>query len=120
VHYDNWLFFATAGLAYGDVDHRFTDTGAPGGPFSQSNSNTQFGWTAGGGLEFMRDGRWSLRADALYVDLGSENQTYTADPTLCGGPCTARVSWDDSFWVARVGLTYHFGPREAAPIVPLK
>jgi outer membrane immunogenic protein len=119
VHYDNWLFFGTAGLAYADVDHRFIDTGAPGGTFAQSHSDTQFGWTAGGGLEFMRDGRWSLRADALYVDLGSENRNYTIGPTLCTGACTTRINWDDTFWVARVGLTYHFGAREA-PIVPLK
>jgi outer membrane immunogenic protein len=116
---ENLLIFATGGLAYANIDHTFSDTGAPGGPFSQSDSNTQFGWTAGGGIEFMRDSHWSLRADALYVDLGSEAKTYTTDPTLCGGVCTARVNWDDNFWVARVGLAYHFGQREAA-VVPMK
>lgn len=119
VHNDNLLIFATGGLAYAKIDHEFIDTGAPGGTFSQSDDNTQFGWTVGGGLEFMRDSRWSLRADALYVDLGSDSRTYVTDGTACNGPCTAQISWDDTFWVARVGLTYHFG-REPEAVVPLK
>lgn len=125
VREENLLIFATAGLAYADVKHSFTTDIPPSGSalpfldpaFSQSNSDTQFGWTVGGGLEFMRDARWSLRADALYVDLGSDTRTYVLD--TCGETCTARVKFDDSFWVARVGLTYHFGPRDPVA-VPLK
>lgn len=115
---DNFLVYATGGLAYADVDHTLFDPGAPGGSFSASSGGTQWGWTAGGGIEFMRDGNWSIRAEALYVDLGSESESY-AVTTVCE-TCSTRVSWDDSFWVARVGLTYHFHRDEPAPYVPLK
>jgi outer membrane immunogenic protein len=114
VHNDSFLVFATAGLAYANLDHSFSD---PGVPFSKSDGDTEFGWTAGGGIEFMRDSNWSLRADALYVDLGSENHNYSAD---CGEfVCSTSAKWDDTFWVTRIGLTYHFGQREPE-YVPLK
>ena len=61
----------------------------------------------GGGVEFLRHERWLLRAEALYVDLGSEKQDYTI--TTCIGVCTTSVDWKDSFWTARVGLSYKFG-----------
>lgn len=112
---ENYLIYATGGLAYANVDHRFETTD---GPFSQSNGDTQFGWTIGGGVEFMRDENWSLRAEALYVDLGSDEQTYRLT-TACGGSCTQRVGWDDNFWIARVGLTYHFH-RPESDYTPLK
>jgi outer membrane immunogenic protein len=114
VHTDNILIYGTAGLAYADVEHTFADTG-PG--FSRSNRDMEYGWTAGGGVEFLRNGPWSIRADALYVDLGSESKTYSLD---CGD-CNIRANWDDTFWVARVGFTYHIGDlRRAEPVVPLK
>ncbi len=115
VGFENTLLFVTAGLAYANVDHTFTDSDEE---FSQKDSDTRFGWTAGGGVEFLRDANWTLRADALYVDLGTENRTYTNDG--CDGPCTASVKWDDSFWVARLGLTYHFHRPETVDYGPLK
>ncbi|WP_051111983.1 outer membrane protein [Hyphomicrobium denitrificans] len=116
VQMDNILIYATGGLAYADIEHSFSDTG-PG--FSRTDSNTEYGWTAGGGVEFLRNGPWSIRADALYIDLGSQDHTYTLPD--CEVSCTSRSHWDDNFWVARVGFTYHIGDlRREAPIVPLK
>ncbi len=117
----NFLVFATGGLAYGAIDHTARDSLAPGGPFSQTDSDTEIGWTAGGGIEYLLSDRWAFRADALYVDFGSEDHTYTAGG--CGELCTARLSWDDNFWVARVGLTYLFGAAPREPVTeyePLK
>ncbi len=67
---ENFLVFATGGLAYGGVDHKFSASDAPGGPFSQTDSDTEVGWTAGGGIEYLLSDNWAFRADALYVDLG--------------------------------------------------
>jgi outer membrane immunogenic protein len=52
----------------------------------------------------------------MFIDLGEESENY--QDTLCGVACTARVGWNDEFWVGRVGLTYRFGAREeeAAPL----
>ncbi|MFT3732178.1 MAG: outer membrane beta-barrel protein [Hyphomicrobium sp.] len=119
---ENFLVFATAGLAYGGIDHSFKFQGGEIGSFSQSDSDTEIGWTVGGGVEYLLSDHWAFRADALYVDFGSEDHTYTTD--LCeSGSCTSRLSWDDNFWVARVGLTYLFGgaQRDPAPeYAPMK
>ena len=136
VVHDSWLLYATGGLAYGEVDHKFSDNcvdcSAPPppvsigpvnyGPFSQSNSDTKVGWTAGGGFEFLHDAHWVLRTEALFVDLGSETHSYT--PAVCAAAigvseCTATAKWDDQFWVARVGLAYKFGGPECC-VAPLK
>jgi outer membrane immunogenic protein len=57
-----------------------------------------------------------FRAEALFVDLGSETHEYTID--ACPGGCTAIAKYDDEFWVGRLGVTYKFGAREE--VVPLK
>lgn len=122
---NNYLIYATAGLAYANVDHRFSTDVGPGGvvlssPFSASSGGTQLGWTVGGGVEFMSDENWSFRAEALYVDLGSDDANYTFT-TGCGATCTQHVGWNDDFWVVRLGLTYHFHqPESVAEYTPLK
>lgn len=115
VHNENILFFVTGGLAYADLDRTFA-VGAPLN-FRQSDSDTEFGWTLGGGFEFLRDGKWSFKAEALYVDLGDNSINY--QDTACGISCTARINWEEDFWTARVGINYHFGRREEAA-APLK
>jgi outer membrane immunogenic protein len=107
------MLYVTGGLAYADVSQHLT-TPPPPVAFSQTDSTFKTGWTIGGGVEFLRSERWSLRAEALYVDLGGNSRTYTA---ACGG-CTATADWDDSFWVGRLGLTLKLGHEEKH--VPLK
>ena len=56
---NNWLLYATGGLAYAKIDHKLNDdcVGCGNsifnlGPFSQSNSDTKTGGTVGGGTEY--------------------------------------------------------------------
>jgi outer membrane immunogenic protein len=122
--HNHLLLYATGGLAYGRADHTLSDD-CPGcvngitnlGTVSQSNDFTKAGWTVGGGAELLHDSRWFLRAEALYVDLGSETHYYSFNFPGVGTASTV-VKWDDQFWVARVGLSYKFGAREH--VVPLK
>lgn len=97
---DNLLFYATGGLAYASRDHKISgfigDT-----DFSESDSDVSWGWTIGGGVEFLRDDRWLVRAEVLYVDLQDETHDYTTRCPDCGG----RVRWDDDFVVARLGVS---------------
>jgi outer membrane immunogenic protein len=111
---DNWLLYATGGIAYARVNHTFSDNCVACGnsifnlgPFSQSNSATKTGGTVGGGTEFLFAPNWIFRAEALYVDLPSATHTYV----VVGPPGTAiaNIRWDDDFWVGRVGITYAFG-----------
>jgi outer membrane immunogenic protein len=112
---ERYLIYATGGLAYANVDHRFSAPGPDLSPFSASSGGTELGWTVGGGVEFLKDGNWSIRAEALYVDLGSDNVNYAFDEC-----CHQRVNWDDSFWVVRLGLAYHFNQPEPVAYAPLK
>jgi outer membrane immunogenic protein len=110
----NAMLYATAGLAYATVTQKVSQ---PGAPFFQSNDETKTGWTIGGGLELVHFDRWLIKAEALYVDLGDNTRTYTLPPTGCGAPpCTARVTWDDSFLVARLGFSYKFTRDEPVPL----
>jgi outer membrane immunogenic protein len=59
---DRVLPFVTGGLALGDV--RGTRSGFAG------STDTNVGWTVGGGLEFVIAGNWTAKAEYLYVDLG--------------------------------------------------
>jgi outer membrane immunogenic protein len=117
VHQD-WLLYATGGVAYAQIDHTFSDdcVGCGNsflnlGQFTQSDENWKAGWTLGGGTEFLHDSHWRLRAEALYVDLGSATHTYVIVTPV--GTGTAITKWDDQFWVARLGLAYAFGAPEA-------
>lgn len=109
---NNFLVFATGGLAYGGIDHSIKARG-PVNLDLQSSSDTEIGWTAGGGIEYLLSDHWSFRADALYVDFGSEDHNFSLGCTT-----TCRAEWNDSFWVARVGLTYLFNtpPPVYAPL----
>jgi outer membrane immunogenic protein len=124
VVHDHVLLYATGGLAYGNVNHTLTDNcvgcgtppGSNLGTFSQSNSKTKVGWTVGGGAEMLHDEHWVLRAEALFVDLGSESHSYTI--TNGGLMANSSADWDDQFWVARLGVAYKFGGPDccAAPL----
>jgi outer membrane immunogenic protein len=85
--WNSFMFYATGGLAYGDVEIQnlgFTET------------HTQLGWTLGGGVEVGLNDRWSAKAEYLYVDLG--NQSFTVTGTKNGFSSN----------VLRVGVNYRF------------
>ena len=112
--HDHMLLYGTAGLALARPDHTFFDdcpACAGGltnqGTISQTNSVTKAGWTVGGGGELLHDERWLLRAEALYVDLGSETHYYNF-VLPGGGTSSGSAKWDDQFWFARVGVAYRF------------
>ena len=139
-----WLFtptlllYGTGGLAYGGVTLN-TATQVSNTAFYISNwnvspgfggvnySNTQVGWTAGGGLEWMFWPNWSAKVEYLYYDLGSVTQsfalpittTYTYegnqynDAALFGGQVRARLNGN----IVRAGLNYHFNWGAPAPVV---
>lgn len=69
---DNVLVYGTAGLAYSDLDTKFSFDG------SKANSNwLGVGWTAGAGIEYGIE-KWSLGLEYLYVDLGSTSDSVNA------------------------------------------
>jgi len=104
--FDNLLLYGTGGLASGRASANtfITQVGCPvGGCLGGSESKNQWGWAAGGGLEYAI-GHWLVRAEYLHYDLGDLNYN-VVDPrtfTLVAG--TNKVSGD----IVRGALSYKF------------
>jgi outer membrane immunogenic protein len=128
--YPNLMVYGTGGFAYGQVVHNvgFGDSFFPTGANFAGNAlghgysdSTKTGWAAGGGIEWSPSGfpAWSLKAEYLYVDLGST--TATSVP-LNGGAAAlqglgvttpvfaATQNSPTRFHTVRVGLNWHFDP----------
>jgi outer membrane immunogenic protein len=92
------LMFITGGLAVGGVNNNWT------WPFCcelVANDKTEFGWTAGGGIEHAISGsRVSVKAEVLYVDLG--RSTVSTPNTATSDGYTARFK--NTAVIGRLGL----------------
>ena len=73
VTFDRWLLYGTAGLAFAKVslDSSVTVGNPPMGALTGSEDTTKSGWTAGGGGAVAITPHISLKAEALYYDLGN-------------------------------------------------
>jgi outer membrane immunogenic protein len=98
VAWDRVLIFGTAGGAGGSINASGTGI--------TSTSNSEFGWTAGGGLEFGITDNLTAKVEYLYVDL--QNGSFSCPATCTGGPFTGSVSFTTS--LARAGLNLKFNP----------
>jgi len=85
--FNNIFFYGTAGLAFGELR---------GQTFGLTESNTNFGFTAGVGAEFGLTQNWSAKVEYLYVDLANSNFVVTG------------ASNGYRFGTLRAGVNYHF------------
>lgn len=90
--FDRFLPYVTGGLAVGHLTASVPGIG--------SAADTSTGWTVGAGVELALTGNWSVKAEYLYVDLGS-----FACGTCTGVPST---SVDFTTNVVRAGVNYRF------------
>jgi len=101
------LFYATGGLAYGEVKNTAT-VGLV--PVSFSNSDTRVGYTVGAGVEGAIGGNWTAKLEYLWVDLGRTSGSFvTALPALGGGVLSSNYSSRITDNIVRVGVNYKFG-----------
>ncbi len=99
--FDRVLVFGTAGGAFGNV--QAGPSPATSG-YPANNSSTEFGWTAGAGIEAAFAENWTAKVEYLYVDLANGSCT-----TACGSPATAvAVSFNES--LIRAGINFKFRP----------
>lgn len=102
------LVYATGGLAYANVDFSgdtdYTPTFDERYPVSRSD--TQFGWTAGAGIEYALTHHWSIKAEYLYFDVGSESQTVNQIPAE--PPYQIRYRWETEFHTITAGVNFKF------------
>jgi outer membrane immunogenic protein len=89
--FDRWLPYLTGGGAYGNIKA----TSILG-----STSSSEFGWTAGAGMEFAVAGGWTAKLEYLYVDLGDG---------ACSGACAlAPITVKFQTSLIRGGINYRF------------
>jgi outer membrane immunogenic protein len=107
-----WLLYATGGFAYGQTRTSFTTTDlttgcVPGGTLcaAGSSSSLRTGWTAGAGVEAQFAPNWSIKAEYLYVDLGTLAMNI---PTFTFPAIAFNTSVSFREQIARVGLNYRF------------
>jgi outer membrane immunogenic protein len=110
--WDNWLFYATGGWAFGKVT--FTDAvvsvlPALGlVPIGTTFQRDKSGYAAGAGVEYGIAGGWSAKLEYLYVNLGSVNGFM--GPGAVPLPSTLiTVNHDMVDHIVRVGINYRFG-----------
>jgi outer membrane immunogenic protein len=111
---NEWLFYATGGAAI--ASFKFAQGEAfPDCPCSKTggSSSTKVGWTIGGGVEFAAAFNWTVKAEYLYVDLGT--QSFNDNLGAFGFPgasFTHQVRLTEN--IGRVGVNYHFNAPIAA------
>ena len=96
--FDRALVYATGGLAVGDIDMKVTNTDEP----STDATETAWGWTIGGGVEYALSDAVSARIEYRYTDL---------DSTDVGSPIEKlgeKVEFDNDFHAVRAGLSWRF------------
>jgi outer membrane immunogenic protein len=109
--YPNLLWYATAGLAYGEsklssawlCSACLPPTGAG---TALHTSSTLVGWTAGAGVEWKFAPAWSVKAEYLYVDLGSQSNTIFYNYVGFNSTMTSTVNQREN--ILRAGVNYKF------------
>jgi outer membrane immunogenic protein len=92
--FDRFLPYVTGGLAVGDIK-----AATPG--FAGA-TQTNAGWTAGGGVELALTNNWTAKAEYLHVDLGNMNCGFS-----CGVVANNNVALKSD--VVRGGVNFRFG-----------
>jgi outer membrane immunogenic protein len=120
---DNWLVYATGGLAYADikvsgvVNPATIVALAPNVPFTVGDSATKTGWVVGAGVESALSTNWSWKIEYLYMDFGNVTATGTVPAQGCLGNALAcnptsagssRFNTEFTDSIVRVGLNYRF------------
>jgi len=120
------FLYVTGGLAYGHLNTEFSASVPPFSAVSLTDSKTKAGWIIGAGLERALDRNWTLRAEYLYMDLGTvasaSGSTSTQFSSPAGPQCDTIVldakgdvhaSFTDQIF--RIGLSYRFA-EDYAPL----
>jgi opacity protein-like surface antigen len=83
---NDWLIYADAGLAAGQIQTTSHLQVANGDFFNGSRSGIAVGYTVGGGVQYAFAPNMSVGLDGLYYNLGSRDTVATANFLTYGGP----------------------------------
>lgn len=108
----SWLVYGTAGLAIAQVKHGINWTYQGVGANNTTvvgTSEKKQGLAIGAGTEYSL-GTWTIRAEALHIDLNDSSVAFRIPGVFGAAATTQSGTWDQSVWMTRVGLTYRFNP----------
>jgi outer membrane immunogenic protein len=105
---DRALFYGTGGLAYGHARGAITVTanGGLGNAYSSDDSGMQVGYVVGGGMEAALTDHWIVRAEYLYMDLGTQKYDFTFATSADGSTATSKEKITES--LLRAAVAYKF------------
>ncbi len=109
----NLLLFVTGGVAMGRIESKtrfevdYTPNDAWDTSWSSSARDTRFGGVVGAGAEYSVASRWSVKAEYLFVDLGTK--TNVVNGTHVNGDAkTYSVKNKGQFSAFRLGVNFRF------------
>lgn len=108
------LLYGTGGLAFGETNLAYTGTATnPAGSMltgNASSTQTRTGYAAGAGLEYAWLQHWSVKAEYLHYDLGTQAVSFFGCLSPGGGAncSTATATVRNSGEMVRGGINYHF------------
>jgi len=103
----NILYYGTGGVAFGHVTQSVTVNTSQSAIFgSGSSSADMIGWTVGGGIEAALWGGWTVKAEYLYMDLGSITTTLNVGNAAEQASLATTSTIHDH--IVRIGANYHF------------
>jgi outer membrane immunogenic protein len=116
---DRTLFYATGGGAVAEIGGSKTTVvngpgiGLPAGTFVANNggSDTVWGWTVGGGIEWAFNQNWSVAGEYRYTNFGNRSASFTIPSGLAAGDVFATGTSGSRLTVnqATARLNYRFG-----------
>ncbi len=108
ITHGDFLFYATAGFAAGQVKNRFK-LDLPDLAYSSpdwSKSGIEYGYAAGAGVEYNISSNISMKLEGLYVDL-SDTTVKALDPVVFPGESISYRFSNDVF-IGKIGLNFKF------------
>jgi outer membrane immunogenic protein len=108
----DWLLYVTGGFAYGRSEYSFNffqpgaalnQFGSTATTYALRQSSNDIGYAVGFGGEYKLNRSWSVKAEYLFVDLGTRTIVTT---DIDGVPF--RVGYRVSDHIARIGINYAF------------
>jgi outer membrane immunogenic protein len=110
--FDSTLVYATGGFAFGQVrDKLYVSAITAAGVRATRDvirDDTDTGFSAGAGVEYLITPSWSVKAEYQFIDLGSDRLTALADNHT--DHALGSVNFDHTYNTFRIGVNYHFRP----------
>jgi outer membrane immunogenic protein len=103
---DNWLFYAKGGGGWVGVNNPTLTDVTTGGSISISNSNSNSGWLAGGGIEWGFAPNWTARIEYDFLGLNNSSLTVPVGTPFIGGDVVTVTNRDVQ--TLTVGVNYLF------------